>query len=199
MISGFNHNIQHQGKLWHIQTEDSGLANPHVITLLYLGGNIIAKKKTSYQQLTQDDNLPKLVREIMEEQHKAMLRDLIRGGFAGVPSKTEADLANQAPGVPSQPGLPSSQSQKPPLAHQAPVPPPAPSVASPPPSASPPPVPAKPAPSSSTPSSTAYQHLAEEQQVAPEIKATEIDSLFGSGKDEKSLDEIILSYLSDDN
>ncbi len=41
-VTGFNHNIKHKGKVYHVQTEDSGVNNPHIITHLFVGGNILA-------------------------------------------------------------------------------------------------------------------------------------------------------------
>ena len=57
MVVGFNHNIKHKGKMYHIQTEDSGLENPHIITHLFVGGNILASKKTSYADIVGAENL----------------------------------------------------------------------------------------------------------------------------------------------
>lgn len=81
MIPGFNHNIKHKGKIYHIQTEDSGIETPHIITLLYVGGTILARQKTSYADIIKVDNLEDVVRELMEEQHKAMLKKLVSGAF----------------------------------------------------------------------------------------------------------------------
>lgn len=81
MVPGFNHNIKHKGSIYHIQTEDSGVKSPHIITLLYMGGTILAREKTSYADIIKIDNLKTVVRELMEEQHKAMLRKLISGAF----------------------------------------------------------------------------------------------------------------------
>ena len=81
MVVGFNHNIKHKGKMYHIQTEDSGLENPHIITHLFVGGNILASKKTSYADIVGAENLAQVVRELMEEQHKEMLRNLINGVY----------------------------------------------------------------------------------------------------------------------
>ena len=78
-ITGFNHNIKHKGKLYHVQTEDSGVNNPHIITHLFVGGNILASKKTSYADIVNAENLSAVVRELMEEQHKEMLRNLLNG------------------------------------------------------------------------------------------------------------------------
>jgi len=70
MVTGFNHNVKHRGKGYHVQTEDSGLDNPRIITHLFLGGNILASKKTSYGEIVGADRLAQIVRELMEDQHK---------------------------------------------------------------------------------------------------------------------------------
>src|SRR6266496_727518 len=84
MVVGFNHNIKHKGKMYHIQTEDSGVNNPHLITHLFVGGNILASKKTSYADILNAENLAEVVRELMEEQHKEMLRNLINGVYDNI-------------------------------------------------------------------------------------------------------------------
>ena len=81
MLVGYNHNIMYKGEVFHVQTEDSGINTPHIITLLYLGGNIIASKKTSYADIVKMGNLSQVVEELMKEQHKDMLRRLKNGEF----------------------------------------------------------------------------------------------------------------------
>ncbi len=84
MLSGFNTNYRYRGVLFHVQTEDSGVANPHVITHLFHGGNILASEKLDYTKKLDSDDLEGVVRELMESQHKAMLKRLKRGGFDAV-------------------------------------------------------------------------------------------------------------------
>lgn len=81
MVLGFNHNLMYKGEVFHVQTEDSGVANPHIITLLYRGGVIISSKKTSYSDILKMDNLDVVVEELMKEQHKEMIRRLKAGEF----------------------------------------------------------------------------------------------------------------------
>lgn len=76
MQSGFNTNIRHRGVLFHVQTEDSGTANPHVITHLFQGGNIVASEKRDYSEQVSEADLENVVRRLMETQHKAMLKGL---------------------------------------------------------------------------------------------------------------------------
>lgn len=81
MVLGFNHNLKYKGEIFHVQTEDSGVANPHIITLLYRGGVIISSKKTTYSDILKMDNLEVVVEELMKEQHKDMMRRLKTGEF----------------------------------------------------------------------------------------------------------------------
>src|SRR3954449_2365254 len=117
-VTGFNHNIKHKGKVYHVQTEDSGINNPHIITHLFVGGNILASKKTSYADILNAENLSEVVRELMEEQHKEMLRNLINGVYDNIydgggqhyqPGQLAS--AHEAPRVRMQPGqtLPPSK------------------------------------------------------------------------------------------
>jgi hypothetical protein len=81
MLLGYNHNIIHKGITFHVQTEDSGKENPFIITHLFIGGNIIATKKTSYMDIIKINDLEKIVADIMKEQHKKMVMDLRDGSY----------------------------------------------------------------------------------------------------------------------
>lgn len=76
-LVGYNTNVRHKGKLYHIQTEDSGVSHPHVITHLFAdGGRIIASRKTGYAEHLGAKELPSIVKKLMQEQHKAMFIEL---------------------------------------------------------------------------------------------------------------------------
>src|SRR5579862_5687721 len=87
-VLGYNHNVRYAGRLWHVQTEDSGVANPHVFTHLFHDGTILATKRLDYDPSSEVN----IVQKLMQAQHKAMLRDLKSGQlddkitkFYGVP------------------------------------------------------------------------------------------------------------------
>lgn len=81
MILGFNHNIMYRGEVFHVQTEDSGVENPTIVTLLYKGGVILGSAKTSYADILNMESLEEVVEELMKEQHKAVMRRLKSGEF----------------------------------------------------------------------------------------------------------------------
>jgi hypothetical protein len=81
-LLGFNNNVKHRGRLFHIQTEDSGVRHPHVITHLFMdGGRILKTIKTSYAEHIGSDKLQQVVRDLMKEQHKMMFIALRDGQF----------------------------------------------------------------------------------------------------------------------
>lgn len=86
MIGGYNTNVKYKGRTFHVQTEDSGHANPKIITLLYEGGVILTSKKSSYEDRVSADNLEDVVKELMEEQHSAMVQSLKGGSLDQVVS-----------------------------------------------------------------------------------------------------------------
>ena len=92
MILGFNHNVNYKGEVFHVQTEDSGINNPHIITLLYRGGVILCSKKTSYADILKMDNFESVVEELMKAQHKELMRRLKSGEFDERAFSIEATL-----------------------------------------------------------------------------------------------------------
>jgi hypothetical protein len=81
-LLGFNNNFKHKGSVYHIQTEDSGLKHPHIITHLFAdGGRILKSIKTSYAQFVHEPGYAEIVRTMMKEQHKAMIVALRDGRF----------------------------------------------------------------------------------------------------------------------
>jgi hypothetical protein len=81
-LLGFNNNVKHKGRVFHVQTEDSGIRHPHVITHLFAdGGRILKSTKTSYAEHLNEANLRDIVHELMKEQHKSMFVALRDGQF----------------------------------------------------------------------------------------------------------------------
>lgn len=74
MITGFNTEITVEGETFHLQTEDKGIGNPVVETLIYKGGGeIIASRRTSYSNILSADYDPVKIMDLMRNQHKEIL------------------------------------------------------------------------------------------------------------------------------
>ncbi|MGH0030995.1 MAG: hypothetical protein ACQGVC_14470 [Myxococcota bacterium] len=81
MITGANTNVRHRGIIFHVQTEDSGRANPRIISHLYHHGTILASQKTDYSEHLEAEDLEPVVRGLIEAQHKTMLKALTGGEY----------------------------------------------------------------------------------------------------------------------
>lgn len=81
MITGFNTDIKHNEKVYHVQTEDKGQNNPCIESLVYVGGEILASKKTSYAERLSEGADDKTIAQLMELQHKTIIAAIKRGRF----------------------------------------------------------------------------------------------------------------------
>lgn len=83
MIPGFNTNLSRGQQTYHVQTEDVGGESPHVLTLAYRGGAVVAKVKTPYGERLGANPSPEAVRALMTSQHRQMIADIQAGKFEG--------------------------------------------------------------------------------------------------------------------
>lgn len=167
MLVGYNTNISYKGTVYHVQTEDSGLRNPHIITLLYNKGTILSRKKVSYASLAAEPDYKEKVRELMKDQHKAMIKELIAGKHTG------NEAVSQPPPEPSVPPEPVQASPLAPAEER----PAEPDQANP----APPPQEKPAEPAQASPAAPETKKPAEPQQDKKQIS--------------KSLDDILLDYI----
>ncbi len=98
MLPGLNHNVRFKGTIYHVQTEDSGVHKPHITTVLYEGGQILARKRTSYADMVSTGHPGELVRDLMMKQHKEMLHLLKSGALDGSPRPGAEEKPDQGAG-----------------------------------------------------------------------------------------------------
>ena len=70
MITGFNTDIEHDGVVYHVQTEDKGLDSPIILSLVYVGGTILASKRSPYADLIEQGFSDEVLAERLKRQHK---------------------------------------------------------------------------------------------------------------------------------
>ena len=119
MVVGFNHNFRYKNEVYHVQTEDGGLKSPHIVTLLYKGGTILASQKTSYADILGTENLETVVESRMKTQHREMLRRLKDGEldaalFGRKPAASSVSQGKKAPApAVAEPSPPESPKKAP--------------------------------------------------------------------------------------
>src|SRR6187401_2873042 len=74
-VLGYNHNLRHGGRVFHVQTEDSGQGYARLHTHLFYEGTILSSKKQEYDPASPEDK----VRALMQQLHKAMIKELTHG------------------------------------------------------------------------------------------------------------------------
>jgi len=88
LITGYNTDIRHGNKVFHVQTEDKGLGNPKIETLIYVGGEILDSHRSGYEDiLASGQAIEPLIQSRMDEQHKAIIRDIKTGKYDPTPAE----------------------------------------------------------------------------------------------------------------
>lgn len=78
MIFGFNTDVPGKDAVYHVQTEDRGIKNPIIDSIIYVGGKIVDRLRTAYvpQEVT-----PAQVEEMVRKQHKDLVESIRSGTF----------------------------------------------------------------------------------------------------------------------
>jgi hypothetical protein len=91
MNTGYNTDVRHGEVVFHVQTEDKGLSNPFIESLVYVGGQVLASKRASYAELLAEGKEDKEIVAFMDHQHRTMIAAIRHG-------KLDAKLASLAAG-----------------------------------------------------------------------------------------------------
>jgi len=97
VLSGFNTDFKYKGLVYHAQTEDNGIGNPVVVTLLYLKGAILASKKTAYADLLEKGSFQQELMERMKAQHRDIMREVLAGKYERAPEPVQEAAAEEPP------------------------------------------------------------------------------------------------------
>jgi hypothetical protein len=79
MITGYNTDVEHEGVIYHVQTEDKGLESPIVMSLVYSGGAILAAKRSSYDDLIVAGFDEAALAERLKRQHRLICAAIVAG------------------------------------------------------------------------------------------------------------------------
>ncbi|HYR76760.1 MAG TPA: hypothetical protein VEM96_13050 [Pyrinomonadaceae bacterium] len=70
MITGYNTDIEYDGIVYHIQTEDKGVEHPIILSLVYVDGAILASKRSPYDDLIAGGFDTEILTRRLQRQHK---------------------------------------------------------------------------------------------------------------------------------
>ncbi len=119
MISGFNTDIEFDGVVYHVQTEDKGVNARMIMTLVYNGGTILASKRSPYDDLITDDFDETLVSDRLGRQHK-LICAAVRAGRMDDLKKMSKKAAPATAGVSVESQIAAPETTIPPLLPEIP-------------------------------------------------------------------------------
>lgn len=121
MITGFNTDIEHNGTVYHVQTEDKGLDTPIILSLVYVGGTILASKRSPYTDLIDEGFSDELLAERLKRQHKLICAAINSGRIDDLKKMTRARKEPAAPAVQPVVSVSVSVEEEPPVVETAPL------------------------------------------------------------------------------
>ena len=79
MITGFNTDVRYEGRVYHVQTEDRGQDNPFLESLVYIGGTVVAKKRTPYSEQLSNGATEEMIASLLKRQHQVIIAAIKAG------------------------------------------------------------------------------------------------------------------------
>ena len=93
MLTGHNTDVTHRGRVFHVQTEDKGRSNPNFESLIYVGGQVLSAKRTSYAALLEQGAGKDQLNQVMDRQHRSMIDEIREGKY----DQRVAELLGEVP------------------------------------------------------------------------------------------------------
>ena len=97
MITGFNTDVEHDGVVYHVQTEDKGLESPIILSLVYVGGAILASKRSPYHDLLGEGFDAAALGERLQRQHKLICAAITAGRIEDLKRLNRGDSQENGP------------------------------------------------------------------------------------------------------
>ena len=116
MISGFNTDIEYDGTVYHVQTEDKGAPANVIMSLVYDKGTILASKRAKYDEIDEKELAERLTRQhklICAAVNSGRIRELVemtrKSSKYAIQSQPEPMLAAKCDTDPPQLTTPTAQ------------------------------------------------------------------------------------------
>src|SRR5437879_4664711 len=97
VITGYNTDVEYDGVVYHVQTEDKGLRTPIILSLVYIGGAILASKRAPYDDLVARGFDEQVLVERLQRQHKLICAAVHAGRIEDLKRMGEREAAAAAP------------------------------------------------------------------------------------------------------
>jgi hypothetical protein len=103
VITGFNTDVEHDGVVYHVQTEDKGLDSPLILSLVYAGGAILASKRSPYEDLIAAGFDEAALAQRLKRQHRLICAAINAGRLEELKRMGERPETAKSEGPPAEP------------------------------------------------------------------------------------------------
>jgi len=93
VLTGYNTDVEYDGVVYHVQTEDKGLETPVILSLVYTGGAILASKRSPYDDLVARGFDEGILAERLQRQHKLICAAVHAGRIDDLKQMSEREPA----------------------------------------------------------------------------------------------------------
>jgi hypothetical protein len=80
-MSGLNTEVVHNGKSYHVQTQDKGIDAHYVESFIYKSGKLLSSRRTFYTAFLSSPDLKERIMKIIDQQHNEVLKNINEGKF----------------------------------------------------------------------------------------------------------------------
>jgi len=95
VLTGFNTDVEYDGVVYHVQTEDKGLQTPFILSLVYTGGAILASKRSPYDDLVAGGFDEGILAQRLSRQHKLICAAVHAGRIDDLKRLSGRDAADR--------------------------------------------------------------------------------------------------------
>jgi hypothetical protein len=96
VLTGFNTDVEYDGVVYHVQTEDKGLRTPFILSLVYTGGAILASKRSPYDDLIAGGFDEGILAQRLSRQHKLICAAVHAGRIEDLKHLGESHASERA-------------------------------------------------------------------------------------------------------
>ncbi len=80
-MAGYDTRVDFRGQAYLVQTQDKGLTAQYIESLIYRSGQLLRSQRSFYTALIGEPDSAARIARMMEEQHKAILGQIVEGRF----------------------------------------------------------------------------------------------------------------------
>jgi hypothetical protein len=113
VITGYNTDIEHDGVVYHVQTEDKGRNTPIILSLVYTGGQILASKRSPYDDLLTGDFSEAALAERLKRQHRLICAAINAGRLEDLKRRMANEPQQATPQVKEEAPQPATEREEP--------------------------------------------------------------------------------------